>query len=247
MSKSSENCVSAGLLLRALDEELPPRQAWLVKLHLERCESCQARLAELGRISSRLAELHQAALPQDASSAFAARLEWEGSPEQQKSSWRRGLVPRTRWRQLAWCGVLALLVVIGMKMQTSRTRPSVQPSARPFPAAIAPPVPKQLLTAGSPARRVRRARRSVKRPAPEAPVRAQSATGVREVATPFFALPFSDAALPLDQAAVIRVELPRSALELTGFPVDADRRNEPIRADLVLGADGLARAIRFIR
>ena len=67
-----------------------------------------------------------------------------------------------------------------------------------------------------------------------------------EVVTPFFSLPFSDAALPLDQATVIRVELPRSALELAGLPVDADRRNERIRADLVLGADGLARAIRFI-
>jgi hypothetical protein len=69
----------------------------------------------------------------------------------------------------------------------------------------------------------------------------------KEVATPFFPLPFSDGALPLDQASVIRVDLPRSALELAGLPVEEARRNERIRADLVLGADGLARAIRFVR
>lgn len=74
-----------------------------------------------------------------------------------------------------------------------------------------------------------------------------AASAVREeVVTPFFTLPFSDAALPLDQATVIRVDLPRSALELAGLPVNEDRRNERVHADLVLGADGLARAIRFV-
>ena len=77
-------------------------------------------------------------------------------------------------------------------------------------------------------------------------VPARAVAGTREVVTPFFNLPFSDAALPLDQATLIRVELPRSALELAGLPVDEDRRNEHVRADLVLGADGLARAIRFV-
>jgi hypothetical protein len=67
-----------------------------------------------------------------------------------------------------------------------------------------------------------------------------------EIATPFFALPFSDASLPLSQAAVIRVELPRSALAMTGLPVDEDRRSERVDADVVVGADGLARAIRFV-
>ena len=86
----------------------------------------------------------------------------------------------------------------------------------------------------------------MRRSVPHQHIPPQAPAVVREVATPFFSLPFSDAALPLDQATVIRVELPRSALELAGLPVDEDRRNQRIRADLILGADGLARAIRFV-
>jgi hypothetical protein len=87
----------------------------------------------------------------------------------------------------------------------------------------------------------------VRKHAPQEQLSSPAPAAGREVATPFFGLPFSDAALPLDQATIIRVELPRSALELTGLPVDEDRRNQRIRADLVLGADGLARAIRFLK
>lgn len=50
MSNLGENCVTDALLLGALDGELPPRQAWLVKLHLETCESCQGRFEELRRV-----------------------------------------------------------------------------------------------------------------------------------------------------------------------------------------------------
>ncbi len=62
----------------------------------------------------------------------------------------------------------------------------------------------------------------------------------------FVPLPFSDDALPLSQAAVVRVEMPRSAMRLVGVPVEPDRWSERVRADDVFGADGLARAIRFI-
>jgi hypothetical protein len=73
------------------------------------------------------------------------------------------------------------------------------------------------------------------------------AAAPEEFATPFFALPFSDASLPLDQARVIRVELPGSALSLAGLPVAEGLRSENVHADVVVGADGLARAIRVVR
>jgi hypothetical protein len=39
--------------------------------------------------------------------------------------------------------------------------------------------------------------------------------------------------------------MPRSALVSFGLPVNAERAGQPIRVDLILSEDGVARAIRF--
>jgi hypothetical protein len=46
---------------------------------------------------------------------------------------------------------------------------------------------------------------------------------------------------------VVRVELPASALSAAGVLVGPDVSTVPVKADVVLGYDGLARAIRFVR
>lgn len=245
MSDLGKNCVTDALLVRALDGELPPRKAWLVKLHLESCESCQTRLEGLRQILSRVVELHHVPLPQDAAGRFGARLAEEESQEQRVPVWRRWLT-RPTWRRLAWCAVLAVVALVGLRMWTARPHRPVQPVIRPVPAARTPPASKQLLAAGVAAKPAELVHRGVKKRARRAAAASEAVAASEEFATPFFALPFSDAALPLDQAVVIRVELPRSALTLAGLPVDEDWRNECVQADLVLGADGLARAIRFV-
>lgn len=45
---------------------------------------------------------------------------------------------------------------------------------------------------------------------------------------------------------VVRVEVPRSAMLAVGLPVSSERVTELVEADVMLGADGLARAVRFI-
>jgi len=243
MSNAGENCLTDAVLLRALDRELPPPQTWQVKLHLEGCESCQARLDGLRLVSSRVADLHQVATPPDGAGEFAARLEQEESRER-GWVWRPWFA-RSLWRQLAWCGAFAAVILAGLTVWTTRPGVPGPQIVRPLPPAVVSPAPQQLV-AEIPARPIRSVRHIVRKHAPPEQLSSPARATVREVATPFFDLPFSDAALPLDQATMIRVELPRSALELAGLPVDEDRRNQRIRADLVLGADGLARAIRFL-
>jgi len=51
----------------------------------------------------------------------------------------------------------------------------------------------------------------------------------------------------LENLQLVRVELPGSALSEVGLPIDPETVNEPVKADVVLGQDGLARAIRFVR
>lgn len=65
--------------------------------------------------------------------------------------------------------------------------------------------------------------------------------------TGFVRLPYGDDALLEESATIVRVELPRSALRLAGFTVAQERANELVQADVVLGADGLAHAVRFVR
>lgn len=64
--------------------------------------------------------------------------------------------------------------------------------------------------------------------------------------TEFVRLPYGDDSLVEESTTIVRVELPRSALRLAGFNVAQERANELIRADVVLGADGLAHAVRFV-
>jgi len=246
MNNLCRNCLTDVRLLQALDEELPRRQAWQVKLHIESCESCQARLDEMRLVSSRVAELHKVALPSDAAGQFAAQLTKEESREQLIPAWRRWFArPLPLRQQLAWCVAFTVVVLVGLRILTFHPSAAVRQIALTRTPAVAPPDTKQFVDE-MPAPRVRHSRRSVKKSVPQEHISSQAPAVVREVATPFFALPFSDSALPLDQATMIRVELPRSAMELAGLPVDWDRRNQRIRADLVLGVDGLARAIRFV-
>lgn len=66
-----------------------------------------------------------------------------------------------------------------------------------------------------------------------------------EVATDFLPLTFTaDSTLP---QSVVRIRIHRTALIAFGLPMNVERAGELIKADVVIGDDGLARAIRFIQ
>jgi hypothetical protein len=46
---------------------------------------------------------------------------------------------------------------------------------------------------------------------------------------------------------MVRVQLPRLAMASFGLPVHMDRVNEKVKADVLVGVDGLAQAIRFVQ
>jgi hypothetical protein len=68
-----------------------------------------------------------------------------------------------------------------------------------------------------------------------------------EIATDFIPLGYMTAVNLQDGGQIVRVELPRSALANFGLPVNMDRYNEKVKADVLVGVDGLAHAIRFIQ
>lgn len=63
----------------------------------------------------------------------------------------------------------------------------------------------------------------------------------------FIALAEEGELAPLESGQVLRVELPASTLISMGLPILAEDVSKPVLADLLLGQDGLARAIRFVK
>ena len=68
-----------------------------------------------------------------------------------------------------------------------------------------------------------------------------------EVATDFMPIGYVNSQSLQDGGSVVRVELPRSTVVSMGFAVNMDRYGERVKADVLMGADGLARAIRFVQ
>jgi len=70
---------------------------------------------------------------------------------------------------------------------------------------------------------------------------------VREEATDFFPLAYST--VPAPGGYVVRMQVPRATLDSFGVTAFAssDDGSETVAADVIVGGDGLARAVRFVR
>jgi hypothetical protein len=62
----------------------------------------------------------------------------------------------------------------------------------------------------------------------------------------FIPLPNAERVGPNDDVHVVQMELSRSAMLEVGLEVSPDQVSEPVQAEVMLGPDGLARAVRFI-
>jgi hypothetical protein len=78
------------------------------------------------------------------------------------------------------------------------------------------------------------------------PVAADSRSS-SEIATEFFPVGYGSTLNLQDGGQLVRVELPRLALARFGLPVNVNRANQKVKADVLVGVDGLARAIRFVQ
>lgn len=89
-------------------------------------------------------------------------------------------------------------------------------------------------------------------PGGAAPDRVESAFSeaegnAEEVVTEFIPLYPGQRLFPIERGRLIRTFVPRSLLGTFGLPVHPDWAIVPIKADVVVGEDGTARAVRFVR
>jgi len=224
--------------------------------HAEICGRCRSRLADERAL---IAGLKSLAASDEGKSAptrvESALLEAFRAPAPNPIA--RPLPVQSRsWPRWALAAAAALLIVFGLVVYraiqnephkdngviTEKT-PAPQPSVRREEQAVK--------ESGEP-RAVRRGSRASRRDRPRLnkPIIIDSMTSYAkdsEYATDFFPLSYGGDQRTMESGKVIRVQMPRSALITFGLPVNVERADVPVKADLLVGEDGLARAIRFVR
>jgi hypothetical protein len=240
--------------------------------HGAECEVCALRLKrqhmltmELRTLATRMRSRKPSGrLEEELMAAFRNRETWKKSSRAKSS------------RAYLVAAVAALIVIVfGMVVVRFRLTPPSQnlsgppeiakvnigspPSPSTVPASsealpLSRPLKHKIGIAGGPGhrdvqRRVRAPARSRDEGSGLASAKASTTTpgSHTEVATEFMPLGYVNPLNLQDGGQLVRVELPRSAMVSFGVPVNMDRYGERVKADVLVGADGLARAIRFVQ
>ncbi len=203
--------------------------------HADSCARCARRLAHEQRLSAVVA----AVVEEDSRRAAPAAVERMLLAELQK---RHAGSKRAWWARAGVAAVAAALIVAAAvsfrrapEQKTVHIKPPeahVTASAPVAPAVREVPMPRVPT--------LRASRRKAPRKAPSEPVIAQ-----REVMTEFFPIVYDPE--PIERGQIVRIRLPSAALTMFGIPMNEEHAEEAIRADVLLGEDGMARAVRFVK
>jgi hypothetical protein len=151
----------------------------------------------------------------------------EAGPEVEVRLMRAVVARRRAGRVWIGAGAAAIAAAAGFVMlHPRRTEPI--PQAPPPVIAVAAPSPPAVVEAVLP--KPRPARRK-----PGAP---------QEVTTGFY--PLMELAPPFERGELVRMTVPASTMRDVGIFVNASHLDDPVQADVLIGQEGLARAIRFV-
>ena len=220
--------------------------------HSDACEHCAARLRDEEMLTRGLQSL-------------AAQMDHLAAPDQLEAQLLEafrthpGAAATRHFRSRYWLAAVAAVLLIAMSLVALRWRSN--PVDVPRQAVVVPSSPKtpeEKPLREEPRRDVEyqaandTPRQRITKPPRHRQVRSSENTqtaslGGNEIATDFIPLRYMNAANLQDGGQIVRVELPRSTLANFGLPVNMDRYNEKVKADVLYGVDGLAHAIRFVQ
>jgi hypothetical protein len=232
-----------------------------------------ARLDRLGqevlhafRVSE--AEVEAAADSPDLYAHLRARIAAEQRQQAARkvSGWRastqpaRAVIAALRWPRWALAAGVAALVWLALtapgwlrtpapepKQSVTHTPPAPTPNPGHSERAAVTPAPAEAEKerASAPAQSANPRRRAMR--SPSLSQEADEWMDESEIATDYLPLTYLTEATALDGGQVVRIQVPRSMLVSLGLPVNVERAGELVLADVVLGDDGVARAIRFVQ
>ena len=244
-------------------------------IHLGGCTQCSDRLAAEKALQTGLRHLAskvrstEAPIHLEAMVLNAFRQERESRQPILFSGWRLG---RWRWA-LAGGGLVLLALALVWRRPPERSATPARPETQQAKAVSGvpveglkdfgglgerkEPVQKTQLTnsrEGGESRRLPRRRspsihkdsKKTEKPRILRNLESETAYFEPEVATEFIPFMAVGGMFPEEQQQLVRVKLPRSALETFGLPVNREKVRDPVQADMLIGEDGLVRAIRFV-
>jgi len=229
--------------------------------HTASCARCATRLADERELTEGLRQFAAATATGEAPPRVEASLIEVFRRERTKAVASAATTPplqTRRWLYLAIGAAAVVAIVIFLSLSARRTS-EPQPQAPQKAGGTVPAQPDSTQQpAVAPASQEKKianhhaTKRSVRTTEPKRPTvvavdRVEPTAGDVEIATDFIPLMNRESLTQLDSGQVVRVELPRSALMSFGLPMNMERANERVKADVVVGNDGLARAIRFVR
>jgi hypothetical protein len=250
-------------LVMALDGEMEPDELQQAVEHLAECDDCRAQWEKLQAASAMVAEYHQSLYSDDKTYAVARHF----NPPAEDTQVGHPFVGRV-WNWGVAAVAAMVLLAVGTAMYFS-SRPDSHQRAQEAKKSAAPIQGSQVIGDSSqqnqkqvpPAGRndnsdlvakggtqnsvkfAKSAKASSHRPANAKSVAEKPDATLAQ----FTELPFSDSSLSLNDATVVRVQLPAAALRQAGVAVSEDNATAMLQADLVLGQDGLPRGIRLVK
>jgi hypothetical protein len=142
--------------------------------------------------------------------------------------------PGRRWAAIA---ALATGLLITLLLWPNRTP---EPSASGMPPGLQAPETAKSSPAVVPATKVARTPHKLARK-----VTAVEQPQPHEVVTDFF--PLMNPAPSFERGQMLRVQLPAAAMQTVGLPVREEHLHDLVQADVLVGEEGMPRAIRFVR
>ncbi len=232
------------LVAFARGKRLNPLASQRLRTHTASCMECQAKLANERALSMALS-----VLASECSEAPSPLLEDILRDAFRRESGQKTVFMKRRLVAGFGIGAAAAILVAVVWIGTQPRKPVVDSQPK--------------LAAQGRSDRILRASSSTSAPEPfaahtESAVKAgrqtahkpQSSTSTSqavEEATEFMRIAYTDSVLPTEQVDVVRVQMPEAALAMFGLPVDGSHLDSRIYADVVVGQDGVARAIRLVR
>ncbi len=207
--------------------------------HAEACSFCAGRLAEAERLTHVLRQ-------------FAASMgDLQAPPEVEKTlrirfEQQRNLVQWHRRRQRLVLGAVAAAALLAVLSVFLLLKPEGMRQNRPQVSITRPIVkaPEKMESAPADRSLMASARRKTKNRQSVASENLRNVAGMEEG---FIPLPYGEGSPAPAEEQVIRVKLPDSVLEEIGLPTPNGVAANYVTADILLGEDGIARAIRIVQ
>jgi hypothetical protein len=235
----------------ARGRDVGPGSAAAVETHVEHCGACAAALAREQRLSDALRGV--ASMSAEDGPLGATELErrlLEAFAQQRGSASPAGLArfagKGSAWMRIAAAALLAIGTGAWWQMSggPGHRDAGIEPGVVP-PTATAPQPPASKPVAGStdsdaraapPTRLVPQRARPPRRPGP----------GPAAAANEFVLLPGAAGLPDFESGEIVRMELPLPSLPAYGIEIGPDVIRAPVEADVLIGQDGQARAIRLV-